>query len=281
MSEHPVVACYRGLDSADAVALGALLAGALHEPLVLAGAYRYEPVAFSARALPAADNDRRQAATLAALRRARAFAGTDVEVRERAVPSLDVGDALAALAARVDASVLVLGRDTASHVTRSLVPRAPCPVAVAPLSVPLPQVGRLERIGVAYDDSPTARSALLAATHLTRATGARLVLLTVAPTAERAASVLRLARRSLGDETKACDVEALVGEPSAMLTQASGDLDLLVCGSRGHGRPLAAILGSVSAHLAAHARCPVLIVPPSVGHNAGGPLGTTSAAANA
>jgi len=51
--EHPIVACYRGRDSADAVMLGALLAGALHEPLILATAYRYEPVGFSARPLQA------------------------------------------------------------------------------------------------------------------------------------------------------------------------------------------------------------------------------------
>ena len=50
MSEHPVVACYRGRDSAAAVQLGALLAGALDEPLVLAHAYRSEPFALSARA---------------------------------------------------------------------------------------------------------------------------------------------------------------------------------------------------------------------------------------
>jgi nucleotide-binding universal stress UspA family protein len=154
-------------------------------------------------------------------------------------------------------------------------------VAVAPLSVPLPQVGRLQRIGVAYDGSPTARSALVAATHLAQATGARLVLLTAAASADDATTALQLAGLPLGDMAESCETDALVGEPTAMLTQASGNLDLLVCGSRGHSRPIATILGSVSAHLAAHARCPVLIVPPVVGFNAGSPLGITSAAANA
>jgi nucleotide-binding universal stress UspA family protein len=281
MSEHPIVACYRGLDSADAVALGALLASALHEPLVLAGAYRYEPASLSARALPSPDNMRRQDATEALLRRARAFVGKDVEVREQIVASVGVAEALAALAVQVNASVLAVGRDTTSHVTRSLITRAPCPVAVAPLSVPLPPIGRLERIGAAYDDSPTARSALVAAAHLAQATGARLVLLTAAPTAEHAMTALQRARLSLGGDAESCEIDALVGEPSAMLTQASGNVDLLVCGSRGHGQPLAAILGSMSAHLIAHARCPVLIVPPVVGHSANSPLGITSAAANA
>jgi nucleotide-binding universal stress UspA family protein len=281
MSEHPVVACYRGLDSADAVELGALLAATLHEPLVLAGAYRYEPVGLSARGLPEPDNARREAATRAALRRARAFAGSDVELREQVVPSLGVADGLTALAVDVDACALVLGRDTEGRVTRSLLPRAPCPVAVAPLSVPLPPVGSLRRIGVAFDGSPAAGLALVGASHLARATGARLVLLSAAPTTEDAAIALDLARQSLGEAPGSPETGVLIGEPTAELTEASGDLDLLACGSRGHSRPLAAILGSVSGHLVAHARCPVLVVPPVVRRSADGPLGTTSAAANA
>lgn len=54
MGENPVLTCYRGPDSSGAVQLGALLAGGLRQPLVLASAYRYEPVALSARAIPPA-----------------------------------------------------------------------------------------------------------------------------------------------------------------------------------------------------------------------------------
>ena len=143
MSEHPVIAGYRGLDSADAVGLGALLARALGEPLVLASAYRYEPAALSARALPAPDNARRAEAAAIALQRARDFAGPGIDVREAVIPSAGTTDALIALARDRDACMLVLGRDTHGRVTRSLIPRAPCPVAVAPLSVPLPRAARL------------------------------------------------------------------------------------------------------------------------------------------
>lgn len=163
MSEHPIVACYRGLDSADAVALGAQMARALDEPLVLASAYRYEPAGLSALPLPAPDNARRAAAAQTALRRARAFAGEDVVVHEHVVVAAGVPDALVALACDVDASVLVVGRDVEGRVTRSLIPRAPCPVAVAPLSAPLSAIGWFERIGVAYDGSDSARSALVVA----------------------------------------------------------------------------------------------------------------------
>jgi len=280
MSEHPIVACYRGLDSADAVQLGALLARALDEPLVIAGAYRYEPIGLSARALPPPHNTRRAAAVQSALHRARALAGPDVDVREQTVASTGVADALIALARDVDACILVVGRDTQGHVTRSLVPRAPCAVAVAPLSVPLPQIGSLERIGVAYDGSPTARSALVAATRLAELTGAGLVLLAAAQTAEHAATWLHDARLSLGAEVE-YQTRALAGDASATLARVTDELDLLVCGSRGRRHPLAAVLGSVSTHLVAHARCPVLVVPPGVERSTTGPLGITSAAASA
>ena len=280
MSEHPVVACYRGLDSADAVQLGALLAGALDEPLVIASAYRYEPVSLSARATSASDNERRADAAESALRRARAFAGKDVEVREEVVPSAGIANALTALAREVDACVLVLGRDTHGKVTRSLVPRAPCPVAVAPLSVPLPRPDAPERIGIAYDGSPTAQWALVAATRLAVRTGARLVLLAAGPTAEHASTWLHVAQLSLGQKVDH-EISALVGDPPKVLAQASADLDLLVCGSRGRGRPMSTILGSVSAHLVEHAECPVMVVPPGVWRSEDGPLGITCAAANA
>lgn len=61
MREHPIVACYRGLDSANAVTLAAQLARALDEPLVLATAYRYEPAGISTRP-PAPANAGRAAA---------------------------------------------------------------------------------------------------------------------------------------------------------------------------------------------------------------------------
>ena len=279
MSEHPVIAGYRGLDSGDAVALGALLARALGEPLVLAGAYRYEPAALSARALPAPDNARRAEAAASALRRARDFAGPGIDVREAVVPSAGTPDALIALARDRDACMLVLGRDIHGRVTRSLIPRSPCPVAVAPLSVPLPRVAPIGRIGVAFDGSPTARWALVAATRLALALDAELEILAVGPSAEQAATWVHMARVAVeptGVRWTSC---ALVGDPEGALAATTSRLDLLVCGTRGHGRPLAAILGSVSTHLVTHAGCPVVVVPPAVWRNDDGPLGITAAAA--
>ena len=270
MSPHPVIAGYSGLDSASAIQLGALLARVLGEPLVLATAYRYESVALSARVLPDPDAERRAQAAETNLRRARLFAGQDVEVREMTMPATDVRDALIDLARDVDACVLAVGRDDAGRVTRSLLPRSPCPVAVAPLSVPLPPGAPIERIGVANDGSPMARWALVAAMHLALAAQAKIVLLAAGPTTEHAATWLHLGNLAIGGEVE-CDSQALAGDAPEALARASGELDLLVCGSRGHGRPRAAILGSVSTHLVSHA----------VASSSAGPLGLTSAAANA
>lgn len=281
MSEHPVVACYRGLDSLDTVGLGALLAQALDEPLMLASAYRYEPAGLSARALPPPDNERRAKAAAVALRRARQFAGSGIDIREEIVPAAGIADALVALARDVDACMLVLGGDTQGHVTRSLIPRAPCPVAVAPLSVPRPRLDPPRHIGIAFDGSERAHCALVAATHLAIATGAELELLAAGHTREPAAAWLHMAGLSLDGSNVDYSATTLVGDPPTRLAEASRELDLLVCGSRGRGRPLAAILGSVSSHLVSHAQCPVLVVPPAVVRNGGGPLGITSAAQNA
>jgi nucleotide-binding universal stress UspA family protein len=280
MTEHPIVACYRGLDSADAVQLGARLASALQEPLVLACTYRYEPVAHSARALPAPDNERRAEAARTALQRAHLFVPGDVDLREEVIASTHVAGGLIELACDLDASMLVLGRDTEGHVTRSVVPRAPCPVAVAPLSVPLPQAGPIARIGVAYDGSPQAHWALVAAQRLAGVMGAELAVLTTAPSAERAATPLHIARLTLEPDVASFDARTLVGDPREALADASAGVDLLLCGSRGRGQALSAVLGSVSAHLIAHAQCPVVVVPPSVYGDPGGALGLTSAAAN-
>lgn len=52
---------------------------------------------------------------------------------------------------------------------------------------------------------------------------------------------------------------ALEGHPAQVLVELSSGAALLVVGSRGHGQFAGMVIGSVSEHCAAHARCPVLI----------------------
>ena len=57
----------------------------------------------------------------------------------------------------------------------------------------------------------------------------------------------------------------LHGDPADSLTEATGDLDLLVLGSRGYGPVKGTLLGSVSARVMAGAACPVVVVPRGAG----------------
>ena len=56
-------------------------------------------------------------------------------------------------------------------------------------------------------------------------------------------------------------IEVRVDSPVAALEQFSGDVDLLVCGSRGYGPLGSVLLGGVSRRLVHRAACPVVVVP--------------------
>lgn len=55
--------------------------------------------------------------------------------------------------------------------------------------------------------------------------------------------------------------DVIEGHAARVLLDVATESDLLVVGSRGHGEFVGALLGSISQHVIAHARCPVVVVP--------------------
>jgi len=70
--------------------------------------------------------------------------------------------------------------------------------------------------------------------------------------------------RVLGDDAGNLDIElsVLEGPASLRLLEYDDAADMIVVGSRGRGGFTGLLLGSVSQHLAEHARCPVVIIRP-------------------
>ncbi len=56
------------------------------------------------------------------------------------------------------------------------------------------------------------------------------------------------------------DEAVIEGHPAQVLVRESGDADLVVVGSRGHGEFAGMLIGSVSEHCVSNARCPVVVV---------------------
>jgi len=266
----------------DGHALGPLRAGealarALGLPLVLGCAYHYEPVVVG----PGATGDDRSApralraeATLDAARRLVHVADVDCRV----LPADGAAESLRQLAAEVDAAAVVVGPDLRGEVTREVLGHAHCPVVVAPAEalVVAPQV---RVVGVAYDGSVASRFALSAAACVAAAAGATLRILAATgrrPTS-RCADDLGRAAAQVPGATVPVETRVLHGRAAAELRRACEDLDLLACGSRGHGRLLGALLGSVSTPLVDDPVCPVLVVPPIVRRRGHQPLGLSTA----
>jgi nucleotide-binding universal stress UspA family protein len=136
-------------------------------------------------------------------------------------------------------------------------------------------------IGVGFDGSAEARLALDRAAVLARSTGATLRLVAVgepvadllpvasdgrpwrSAEAQRRASsehMLTVAARRAAPDV-AVRTAVVPGFAGAGLERLSQDVDLLVIGSRAHGRALRALVGSTAAGLLHDAHCPLLVVP--------------------
>ena len=73
--------------------------------------------------------------------------------------------------------------------------------------------------------------------------------------------LLQVIKEELGDDPPVLvNSQVKQGRPAKVLIEESAGADLLVVGKRGHGGFAGLVLGSVSQHVAAYAKCPVTVV---------------------
>lgn len=137
-------------------------------------------------------------------------------------------------------------------------------------------LGRFSRVVVGVDGSESSIEAVRKADQLAQAFGARLDVVCVwsypisnygvvppewYPDRDAARTVHDVADAVFGEKRPGWVHTSIhEGSPARVLIQQSDAADLIVTGSRGHGGFAGLLLGSVSAEIAAHAHCPVLIV---------------------
>jgi len=139
----------------------------------------------------------------------------------------------------------------------------------------------VQRIGVAYVNTPDGREALRFAAELAERIGAGLRVFTVvAPRAEIFAPVVGRDAEEAFLHTLRKNAQAALDEALSSIPRvpASGELlegetvdelaaldereiDLLACGSRAYGPVRRVLLGGVSSRLIRRAACPVVVVP--------------------
>lgn len=168
-----------------------------------------------------------------------------------------------------------LGRALIGSTGDSLLPGAPCAVAVAPRGYAAASHDRFRQIAVAYDGTPEAKAALRQAGSIARAMSAEIRVMSVVappivhpemrgyapPRPPHPEEIVEEAMRSIDPHLSARS-ELLEGPPARRLAEACADgVDLIVAGSRGHGPLKRVLLGSVSRSLVHQAPCPVIVVP--------------------
>ena len=82
-------------------------------------------------------------------------------------------------------------------------------------------------------------------------------------------------------DSRLASAEVVNGHPAEVLLHAAAGANLLVVGSRGHGRFAEALLGSVAQHCVHHAHCPVLIMRDNPARDAERPPPGTARSARA
>jgi nucleotide-binding universal stress UspA family protein len=208
-----------------------------------------------------------------------ARASADVDAKPVLVEAPTVGQGLHDQAEAATADLLVVGsshrgpfgRAMLGDDTHAALDGTPCAIAVAPKAY-AERVAPLATIGVGYDESPESTAALEVAKRLAERTHARVRVLQVVtvpsfaytgaigPLVEDVDEMVKQAEARLRT-LPGVEPVALFGLPGEELAAFSGEVDLLIVGSRRYGPLHRLIAGSTARHLERHARSPLLILP--------------------
>jgi nucleotide-binding universal stress UspA family protein len=271
-------------DDGGPVALAGLLARTTGAPVVAVAAYPHDTL-LSRAASPAFE---RATADEAARALTRVRAELDgLAITTRAVASASPARAVHDVASEVGAGLIVVGSKHGGRighllpggVTDQVMTGAACPVAIAPRGY-VPDRATIQRVGVAFVDTPEGREALRGGVALARRTGGRVEAVTMLePTLWNVGwpgvVMPELVLDEIGDleRRQAAAIADAVGPDHGIDASVLGDghlshlaewsahLDVLLAGSRGYGPVRMVLLGSVSHWLARTARCPLIVLP--------------------
>ena len=175
-----------------------------------------------------------------------------------------------------------MGRVLPGSTAQRLMHGAPCPITVVPRG--WQRSDGLRTIGVGYVDTAEGHDALNDAIVLARRSGAKLRVLSAAsgrglnesygggdpltPAVrydEIAGAILLSTEQAIEATTRGVrdleiEPDVSIADPADFLIAASGQLDLLICGSRGYGPAQAVLLGGVSRRVVSEAHCPVIVL---------------------
>jgi nucleotide-binding universal stress UspA family protein len=265
----------------DALALGKQLADATGAELIVAGVFPFGPMwaGFHPHFRDAEAEYTRQIEA----------AADAVGAEPEAFPSSSPARGLHELAEEIGADLIVVGsahhgrvgQVLAGSVGVALLHGSPCGVGVAPHGYRKHAGGYIGAIAAGLDGSAESDRALMAASELAAATGAKLKLISVAEppvlgTGRGAADGWRALKDTIEEQGREQLAKAWSTVPDDVEVEAtliSGDAvealvnvaatpgTLLVVGSRGYGPLRRVLLGSVSTSLVRLAPCPLIVTP--------------------
>ena len=162
-----------------------------------------------------------------------------------------------------------MGRLWSGDRTRATLRDAPCPVAVAPRGFAGAPKRPIGVIGVAYDDTPEARGALLFGRALASESGALIHALWVVDRSNWADSDSRVGWKAVEASRRLADFHGVIGvavegdvrHAQDALTSFAHDVDVLILGSHHHGLLRRLALGDTVEGLSRHSPCPLLVMP--------------------